>query len=177
MARSFLGIPALQSQQNTTVYNQAPSLLQQQHQARQQQQHQQRHQQRQQRSHHQQYIEEYPFSPTTPQDLQLLSVTNFSSHSGFEYEDFGQGFQHMQPGAVVSGEDVIVQDMNGMEQERDPLLSMLAEMAERDGGFPCGAPSVEEQRVDNTGWMGEGGGGGGGGGGTGGMVVVGGDGD
>jgi len=135
----------MKSQQNTIVYNLAPSLLQQQQQVQQQQ-----------------YIEGYPFSPTTPQDLQFLSVANFSSHAGFEYEDFGQGFQHVQTGAAGgAGSEDVVQDMNGIEQERDPILSMLAEMAERDGGFDGEAPSVEEQRIDDGGWM-EGGGNGGG---------------
>jgi hypothetical protein len=71
----------------------------------------------------QQYIEEYPFSPTTPQDLQFLSVASFPGHN-YEYEDYlSQAYQQ-------STEDVVQETV---EPERDPLLSMLAEMAERDG--------------------------------------------
>jgi hypothetical protein len=84
----------------------------------------------------QQYVEDYPFSPTTPQDLQFLSVASFPGHN-YEYEDYlSQAYQ--QP-----AEDV-AQEMT--EPERDPLLSMLAEMAERDG-FEGGSEDV---------WMGGG---------------------
>jgi hypothetical protein len=79
-----------------------------------------------------QYIEEFPFSPTTPQDLQFLSVANFGGGgggggAGCEFDDFSSFQQQLQS----MGDDP-AQDMAGIEQQRDPLLSMLAEMAERD---------------------------------------------
>jgi hypothetical protein len=96
-------------------------------------------------------MEEFPFSPTTPQDLQFLSVANFgggggggvgSGHGGYEYDDFSSFQQQLQS----MGDDP-AQDMGGIEQQRDPLLSMLAEMAERD-------EFAAEGRDGDDGWLG-----------------------
>jgi hypothetical protein len=134
VTRSFLGVPARPAQQ-TSIFEPSPLPLPQQQQPQQQSQ-----------KPPTQYLEEYPFSPTTPQDLQFLSVANFGGH-GYDYDDFSQGFQHLQ-----SIGDDSAQDIGSIEQQRDPLLSMLAEMAERDG-FEPGAPAEEGRESDDV-WMG-----------------------
>ncbi|KAI5802050.1 fungal-specific transcription factor domain-containing protein [Pyronema domesticum] len=73
------------------------------------------------------YQEDYPFSPTTPQDLQFLSVASFGGHA-YDFEAYNQSNQYQQSAEEVDAN--MVRDMG--ETERDPLLSMLAEMAERD---------------------------------------------
>jgi hypothetical protein len=115
LIRSFLGVPPLPDKQ-TSVFDPLPPPLPQP-------------QQPQPPQPPTQYIEEFPFSPTTPQDLQFLSVANFGGGggAGCEFDDFSSFQQQLQS----MGDDP-AQDMAGIEQQRDPLLSMLAEMAERD---------------------------------------------
>lgn len=106
------------------------------------------------------YIEDYPFSPTTPLDLQFLSVGSFSGHASYDYDDYLQ--QGYQLGAQEVEEDLTTGD--GAAGEQDPLLSMLAEMAEKDEfaeGFAAGvtAPAGGEEVSETVGgdvWMGGG---------------------